>query len=360
MKKQLYIVVLLVAATGKLWPQDLITVQGTGFTDHARVSLKAYSDIQLGYEVLETQMLDKEGNFSFQIPFSEPNLYELNFDEKEFVPLSVSGGGTIQVDRKEGRTHIEGSESSQKIQDFQKQNEALQARYFGQLKTDMDRAMEEEDQERIDLLMQEAENAIRQFLPQFRALVVSLGTTPEGFYALLYTDFIKELAFVGSRLAAFQKEAPASILTRSLEKLVYRAKHTAIGQSPPDFTATDSEGNEVSLAQFKGKVLLIDFWANWCRACRVENPKFARLYAQYKDQGFHVLSISQDVPREHWKNAIRMDGIEAFQHVLDERNILSGLYSISSLPQNLLLDREGIIVAKNLNAEQLERLLSDM
>jgi len=360
MKKQLCIIFMLVAATGNLWPQDSITIQGSGFTDYTLVSLKAYSDIQLGYEVLETQMPDKEGNFSFQIPFTEANLYELNFDEKEFVPLSITGGGKLHVWQKEGHTQIEGSESSQKMQDFRQQNGALQERYFGQLKSDMDQAMKEEDQDRINALMQEAETAIQQFLPEFRALVVSLGITPEGYYALLYTDFNKELAFVESRLAAFQKEAPASMLTRSLEKLVYQAKNTAIGKSPPEFTAIDSEGNEVSLAQFKGKVLLIDFWANWCRACRVENPKFAKLNEAYKDKGFHVLSISQEVPREHWKNAISLDGIEAFQHVLDEGNVISGLYSISSLPQNLLLNREGIIVAKNLNADQLGKLLSDM
>jgi len=359
MKKQLCILFLLVAATGTLWPQEITTIHGSGFTDYTRVSLKVYSYPHLGYETLETKVLDKGGSFDFQTPFSEANLYELNFDEKEFVPLSITRGGTVHVMRKEGNTHIEGSESSRKIRDFQQQNAALQARYFGQLKADMDQAMQEEDQERIDLLMQEAENAIRQFLPEFRALVVSMGITPEGFYALQYTDFNKELAFVESRLAAFQQEAPGSIFTLSLEKLVYRATSTAIGQRPPDFSAVDSKGNEVRLDQFKGKVLFIDFWANWCRACRVENPQFARLYEVHKDQGFHVLSISQDVKQEHWKNAIQMDGIEAFQHVLDTGNVISELYSISSLPQNLLLDKDGIIVAKNLNAAQLEGILAD-
>ena len=186
-----------------------------------------------------------------------------------------------------------------------------------------------------------------------------MGLVLAGFYALQYSDFNKELQFIESRLLAYQKEAPSSILTRSLEKLVYRAKTTAIGHTPPDFTALDSEGKEVSPKQFKGKVLLIDFWANWCRACRIENPKFAELHKLYKDKGFHVLSITQDVKEEYWKDAIKLDGIEGFQHVFDTGNKISKLYNVSSLPQNLLLDEEGIIIAKNLNADQLERMLVD-
>jgi peroxiredoxin len=223
----------------------------------------------------------------------------------------------------------------------------------------MDEAMKNEDQARLGQLQQEAETAVQKFLVEFRALIVSLGVSPEAFYALQYSDFNKELEFIETRLETFKKEAPASILTRSLEKLVYQAKNTAVGKTPPDFRAFDSKGNEVSPELLKGKVVLIDFWAYWCRACRIENPEFARLYEEYKNKGFHILSISQDVEHEHWKNAIKQDGIEAFQHVFDEGNRISGLYSISSLPQNLLLDEDGVIIAKNLNADLLERLLAD-
>lgn len=357
MKKQIYIVLLMVVASVKLWSQETITIEGNGFDSFNEVKLKVYTFKSLGYETLETLRLDENGNFSVQIPFVEANLYELNFDEKEFVPLSITGGGFIKVLQNESGIHIEGSRSSQDILNFQIQNAELQAKHFGQLKADMDEAMNEKDSARIHLLQMEAENAIEEFLIEFRALIVGMGVGPAGFYALQYSDFNKELQFIESRLLAYQKEVPSSVLTRSLEKLVYRVKTTSIGNTPPDFTTLDSEGNVVSPKQFKGKVLLIDFWANWCRACRIENPQFAELHKQYKDKGFHVLSITQDVKEELWQDAIRLDGIEAFQHVFDTGNKISELYSVSSLPQNLLLNEEGIIIAKNLNAEQLERIL---
>jgi peroxiredoxin len=359
MKKYAIFVLLLVTSSVQVWPQEVLTIKGTGFKNYTELSLKGYSDKSLGYEPIETLQLNEKGTFSIQTPFKEANLYELNFDEKDFVHLSVKSGGIIQVERKEDITVIEGSESSLKILDFQNQNQELQTRYFGSLKAEMDEAMKNEDQARLGQLQQEAETAVQKFLVEFRALIVSLGVSPEAFYALQYSDFNKELEFIETRLETFKKEAPASILTRSLEKLVYQAKNTAVGKTPPDFRAFDSKGNEVSPELLKGKVVLIDFWAYWCRACRIENPEFARLYEEYKNKGFHILSISQDVEHEHWKNAIKQDGIEAFQHVFDEGNRISGLYSISSLPQNLLLDEDGVIIAKNLNADLLERLLAD-
>jgi peroxiredoxin len=360
MKKYIIFVVLLVAASVQVWPQDIIIIHGTGFNTFSEVSLKVYSDNSLGYEILETLQLNEKGTFSFKTPFVEANLYELNFDEKEFVHLSIIAGGIIHVARKEGIILIEGSESSRRILEFQNQNLELQSRYFGQLKAELDEAMENEDQLRIKELQLEADSAVNKYLVEFRALIVNLGVSPEAFYALQYSDFNKELKFIETRLAAFKTKAPASILTRSFEKLVFQAKNTAIGKTPPDFTAIDSEGNEVSPDLLKGNVVLIDFWAYWCRACRIENPEFAKLYEEYKNKGFHILSITQDVNEKYWKDAIKLDGIAAFQHVFDTGNKISELYSVSSLPQNLLLDKDGIIIAKNLNAKQLERLLADM
>ncbi len=357
MRNKVLIFVLIFTSTLKLWSKEIIAIKGEGFNSYAEVALKVYSSDILGYESIGKHTLDEKGNFCFQTPFIGENLYELNFDEKDFVHLSVSEGGQINVYRKGAITYIEGSPYSQKILEFQQQNNELQARHFGKLKDDMDKAMKEEDHARIDDLQKDAEIAIGEFLSEFRSLIVSMGTTPAGFYALQYSDFNKELEFIESRLAAFEEEVPGSTMTKALKKLVYQAKSLSIGVTPPNFTTHDIEGKEVSLSHFKGKVLLIDFWAYWCRACRVENPKYAKLYEVYKDKGFRILSITQEVKEDQWTNAIKKDGIEAFQHVFDKGDEISHLYSISSLPQNLLLDQSGEIIAKNINAEELETIL---
>ena len=360
MKNLFIMLILYFVLISSAFTQKLVTIRGEGFKTFDHVTLKVYSHTDPGYEPIEKLAINSDGSFTFQLPFSGDNLYELNFDEKDFVHLSVPEEATIYVAKVNGKVTIEGSPNSVKMQKFHKKNRDLQAKYFGNLKAEMDKAMREGNQERIEEIQHEADVAVQNFLMEFRTLIISMGTNSAGLYALQYTDFNKELGFVEERLAAFKNEAPGSVPTKALEKLVYQTRHTAIGKIPPDFSTVDMKGNMVSLDQFKGFIVLIDFWAYWCRACRVENPKFAVLYDSYKAEGFHILSITQDAEKSSWQKAIEKDGIQAFQHIFDTGNRINDLFSISSLPQNLLLDKDGKIIAKNITADELEKILKEM
>ncbi|UOY06346.1 TlpA family protein disulfide reductase [Muricauda sp. SCSIO 64092] len=360
MKKLVYLIVTGLLCCSGMLAQKLVQIKGNGFGTFGEVTLKQYSPEILGYESLETKTLNEDGRFSFQIPFLGDNLFELNFDEKEMVHLSIPRAGNITASRVKNSISIEGSPNSVEMQEFARRNGALQAKHFGELKAAMDKAMKAGDKERIDALQQQAAVALQSFLVEFRELIVNMGTDSAGFYALQYTDFNKERVFVEERLKAFKKESPGTVPTRALEKLVNQAKSTEIGEIPPDFKVSDRAGHEVTLSQFKGKVLLIDFWAHWCRPCRVEHPKIASILKKYRNMGFHVLSITQDVDKVQWEKAIAKDGIEDFQHVFDSGNRINDLYSVSSLPQNVLLNRAGKIIAKNVKAEALEQILENL
>lgn len=357
MKKAIFTILVLFFFLASGMAQNQVSILGVGFEDFQKVSLKAYNPDKLNYEILSTKELTDKGEFSFKVKFKNINLYELNFDEKDFVHLSIENSGNIKVVRQNETTTIAGSESSQKMIDFQRQNRELQGKYFGALKSKMDKAMQNGDQPEIEHLQKEAELAVSKFLVDFRKLIVGMGETPAGYFALQYSDFNKELEFIEKRLVAFQKAIPNSPITKALAKQVYQAKTTSIGKTPPNFNVTDIKGEEIQLTNFKGQIVLIDFWAHWCRACRVENPKLAKIFATYRNKGFAVLSISQTVPEKKWKEAIEKDKINDFVNILDANDELSMLYSISSLPQNLLLDKSGKIIAKNINAKQLEKIL---
>lgn len=339
--------------------QHPVTIKGSGFAHFEKVTLKILNGSIPGYEVLEIKDVSEAGEFTFETPFHGSNLYELNFDERDFVHLSVKNSDEIGVIRTGKDTRITGSPSSRKIMDFQEQNVVLQAKHFGQLKKDMDEAMAAGDQQRINELQQSAENAIQEFLVEFRALIEHMGASPEGYFALQYSDFNKELEFIENRLQVFKKEAPDAQFTIALEKKVNQVRTIGIGKMPPSFEAFDSAGGKISLTDYQGKIVLIDFWAYWCRACRVENPKLVAVYEKYKGTGFDILSISQRATVEQWKTAIEKDGTGAWRHVLDEENEISELFSISSLPQNLLLDETGSVIARNIHAEELERILAE-
>ncbi len=335
-----------------------VKIKGEGFTTHQQVVLKAFEPDQLTYIAVDSVGLSNQTEFAFTVPFAGANLYQLQFDAKQTIPLSVTSAvDNILVQQQEEGIVIQGSEASQKIMDFPMQNEQLQAKYFGALKKEMDAAMAAGDQSKLADIQKRSGEAIQAFLQEFRALITELGPTPAGYYALQFSDFNKEIEFIEQRLQAFQEHLPDSPVTQALTKQVKQVKATALGERPPVLGGKDRSGKVVNLNDYRGQTVLIDFWAAWCRACRVENPKLAQLYEQYHDQGFTILSISQDETAVEWEQAITKDGIGAWQHLWDQDRAISQRYSVSSLPQNVVLDAEGEIIAKNVDAQVLAGLL---
>jgi peroxiredoxin len=139
------------------------------------------------------------------------------------------------------------------------------------------------------------------------------------------------------------------------------ARKTAIGNYAMDFTQNDTLGKPVSLSSFKGKYVLVDFWASWCGPCRRENPNVVKVFNKYKDRNFTILGVSLDRPdtKEKWLAAIHKDNL-TWTHVSDLKywdNEVAKQYGIRAIPQNLLLDPQGKIVAKNLRGVDLEAKL---
>lgn len=137
---------------------------------------------------------------------------------------------------------------------------------------------------------------------------------------------------------------------------------TTIGQTAPDINLTTPEGKELSLSSFKGKVVLIDFWASWCGPCRKEMPNVVKAYAKFKNKGFEIFGVSLDMDKDRWVEAIAKDGI-TWPQVSDLKQWGSSvvkLYNIQGIPYTVLLDREGKILAKNLRGEELEQKLAEV
>jgi peroxiredoxin len=132
-----------------------------------------------------------------------------------------------------------------------------------------------------------------------------------------------------------------------------------VGAVAPDFSQADTNGNPVTLSSFKGKYVLVDFWASWCRPCRDENPNVVDNYNRFKNKNFTVLGVSLDRAKEPWLQAIADDNL-AWTHVSDLKfwsNEVAKLYGVGSIPQNFLIGPDGKIVAKNLRGPALEAAL---
>jgi peroxiredoxin len=157
------------------------------------------------------------------------------------------------------------------------------------------------------------------------------------------------------------RESENGVNTR---KLIDRYMTVRIGAQAPLFTAPDTSGHPVNLADYKGKYLLLDFWASWCSPCREENPTVVIAFNKYKNKKFDILSVSLDQPgkKDLWIKAIHQDHL-TWQHVSDLKywdNAVAKLYMIRSIPQNFLIDPTGKIIAKDLRGNALIKKLEEL
>ena len=186
-------------------------------------------------------------------------------------------------------------------------------------------------------------------------------------YAALY--FIRWLLFKPDNydaiFSAFKQLSPAVRNGPAGKKLLSDFEHlhkTLPGQPAPEITGKDTLGRQVTLAAYKGKVILLDFWSSYCGPCRQENRRMLPVYQKYHDAGFEMISLSLDYDRRLWLQAMQTDGM-IWPQASDLRGgagASAGIYDITDLPRNVLIDRTGKIYAKDLHGEDLIKAMESL
>ncbi len=176
------------------------------------------------------------------------------------------------------------------------------------------------------------------------------------------TDPNKNVVLLQKRYNTLTGSALQSQFAKNISQVIDNDKIGAVGTKAIDFTQTDTSGKNVSLSQFKGKYVLLDFWASWCRPCRMENPNVVAAYNTFKNKNFTVVSVSLDETKDSWVRAIKADNL-LWTHISDLKywsNAVALEYHIQSIPQNFLIDPDGVIIGKNLRGEQLVEKLKEV
>ena len=147
-----------------------------------------------------------------------------------------------------------------------------------------------------------------------------------------------------------------------LKAMIEIGKKTMVGKPAADFMQPDANGNQIALSSFKGKYVLVDFWASWCGPCRAESPNLVKAYAKYKTKNFEIFGVSLDESKDKWLKAIKNDKY-TWPQVGDMKgweNTVAHEYGIQGIPFNILLDPNGVIIARNLRGDALEKKLEEI
>lgn len=302
-----------------------------------------------------------DGRFSFSGTIDMPEAYFLEFKVDQVFQRFFVEPGKIDVSGNVQSLVFEGSELqdiyvsfNEGVKQLDDQRDALYKEFQS--------AMENGDNARVEQIKEEAgaiDDNQQNFIMDF---VKSQNTNVVGPYVTVNNIYQFELDDLVAIRAGFSEAIAGSKYVKMIDDKIAKLNSVAIGQPAPMFSQNDSTGSPVSLDTFKGKYLLVDFWASWCSPCRKENPNVVLAYQKYNDKGFDILGVSLDKDHQRWIDAIAADNL-TWTHVSDLQgwqNEASNLYGVSSIPANFLLDPDGIIIGKNLREEALQEKLAEI
>lgn len=314
-------------------------------------------------ESLAELELNSSGKFDYQLNLESPGFYELNLMDQRIVRLALYDQD-VQIFYDfddENSLKIEGSEDSKNMQqieslmtDYQEKLNELNDAYF--------EAMSKRDQDAIKDIQNKAMLIETSHSEKVKETLEGMNGSFATMAGISLLNLKNDFLFVDQMVSDLNQKYPDTKMIQVMANQLDEMRALSIGQIAPEISLPDPDGNMVNLSDLRGKYVLIDFWAAWCRPCRQENPNVVKLYNEYNDKGFEVFGVSLDRTKDAWVKAIEEDEL-TWTHVSDLKyfnSAAAALYQINAIPATYMVDPEGRIIAKDLRGVNLENKLKEI
>jgi thiol-disulfide isomerase/thioredoxin len=326
---------------------------------------------------VDSAVVDESGSATMVLPALPLDLYAITLDNAQHLVVATDSTEQLRIattlEEFEVPTHVEGSAHTQAMVDF-----AAETRSYDERRQQLRQALVDSPGDTAALgQLNRASAAYYQLCK--RVLETQAGS-PVCLSVVRRLNLQEELATYKKVREDLRKPMARSAFYAMFRDQVDRAEQEEInrqmqerqlaqadnllplGSPAPEIRQRTPQGDMLALSDLRGKVVLVDFWASWCRPCRMENPNVKRVYERYHGKGFEILGVSLDRTKDAWTSAIAQDGLP-WKHVSDLafwNNAAAQEYGLSSIPYTVLVDPEGKIVGKNLRGPQLEAKLATM
>lgn len=325
------------------------------------------------------KMVNDRFEFKGSAEPTELKVFIKRFNKPYFTnPLTLFiDKGSIEVSAVYDTTHathlkdvkIKGSAVNDEFENYQRESKSYAYgswKAYDQLFADYKIADAAKDSVKLKSI-QVVANSIFSKIDEFRERYIQ--ENPKSFISLYLvsknskTSDAKTLARTKELFMRLDTSIQFSMLGKKVaENMVYASTEYLMGRPAGDFEQPTVEGKKVKLSDYKGKYVLLDFWASWCAPCRAENPNVLRAYNKYKSKGFDILAVSLDTNVEKWKKAIAEDKLPWVQasDLKEINNAVVQQFGISRIPDNFLIDPNGIVIARGLRGDGLDKKLAEI